>query len=79
MMVDTMLGMRKLRSGIQLFNMKDTVLIDVTADTLTISGVLAFIMKFTPLITALVLTTALTLNILRIIDWFKNRKNGQSN
>lgn len=53
---------------------RDTVLIDVAADTLTISGVLAFIMKFTPLITAAVLLTALTLNILRIIDWFNKKK-----
>ena len=57
----------------------ESTLMSVTADTLTISGVLAFIMKFTPLITALVLTTALIINVLRIIDWFKKRKNGQSN
>jgi hypothetical protein len=59
--------------------MTDTTLTHTIADTLTIGGVLAFIMKFTPLITALVLATALVLNILRIIDWFKNRKNGESN
>jgi len=56
----------------------ESTLMSVTADTLTISGVLAFIMKFTPLITALVLTTALTLNILRIIDWFKNKKDADT-
>jgi hypothetical protein len=56
----------------------ESTLMSVTADTLTISGVLAFIMKFTPLITALVLTTALTLNILRIIDWFKNKKDANT-
>jgi hypothetical protein len=57
----------------------DSTLMGVTADTLTLGGVLAFIMKFTPLITALVLTTALTLNILRIIDWFKNKKDADTN
>jgi hypothetical protein len=31
-------------------------------------------MKFTPFITAAVLTTALVLNILRIYDWFKNKE-----
>jgi hypothetical protein len=54
--------------------MKDSTLMSVTADTLTVSGVLAFIMKFTPLITAFVLITALTLNIMRIIDWFRDKK-----
>ena len=54
--------------------MKDTTLTDTIADTATIGGVLAFIMKFTPLITALVLVTALTLNIIRIIDWFRGKK-----
>jgi hypothetical protein len=56
----------------------ESTLMSVTADTLTISGVLAFIMKFTPFITALVLVTALTLNILRIIDWFKNKKDANT-
>lgn len=54
--------------------MKDTTLMDTIADTATIGGVLAFIMKFTPIITACVLVTALTLNIMRIIDWFKGKK-----
>jgi len=54
---------------------QDTTLMGPAADTLTIGGIIAFIMKFTPAITALVLTTALIINILRIIDWFKNRKN----
>lgn len=54
--------------------MKDTTILDTYANTATISGVLAFIMKFTPIITALVLVTALTLNIMRIIDWFKGKK-----
>lgn len=55
-----------------------THLLDTIANTATIGGVLAFIMKFTPLITALVLTTALVLNILRIYDWFKNKDNAYS-
>ena len=55
--------------------MKDTTLTDTLANTATVSGVLAFIMKFTPAITALVLITALTLNIMRIIDWFRGKKN----
>jgi hypothetical protein len=54
--------------------MKDTTIMDTFANTATIGGVLAFIMKFTPLITALVLVTALTLNIMRIIDWFRGKK-----
>lgn len=53
--------------------MKDSTLISATADTLTIGGIIAFIMKLTPLITALVLITALALNIMRIIDWFKDK------
>jgi len=57
----------------------DTTLISVASDTLTIGGIIAFIMKFTPFITVLVLITALTLNILRIIDWFKNRKDADTN
>jgi len=57
----------------------DTTLISVASDTLTIGGLIAFIMKFTPFITVLVLITALTLNILRIIDWFKNRKDADTN
>lgn len=52
----------------------DSTLVDVAASTLTLGGVLAFIMKFTPYITAAVLLSALTLNILRIIDWFKEKK-----
>ena len=50
---------------------------DTIANTATIGGVLAFIMKFTPVITALVLTTALVLNIMRIYDWFKSKKGGK--
>ena len=56
----------------------DTTIMDTVANTATIGGVLAFIMKFTPLITALVLTTALVLNILRIYDWFKNKNNADT-
>lgn len=54
--------------------MKDTTIMDTFANTATIGGVLAFIMKFTPIITALVLVTALALNIMRIIDWFRGKK-----
>ena len=57
---------------------QDTTLMGPAADTLTIGGIIAFIMKFTPIITALVLTTALVINILRIYDWFKNRKNANT-
>jgi hypothetical protein len=56
----------------------DSTFIDVAANTLTLGGVLAFIMKFTPYITAAVLLTALILNILRIYDWFKT-KNSKKN
>ena len=56
----------------------DTTIMDTYANTATIGGVLAFIMKFTPLITALVLTTALVLNILRIYDWFKSKNNAHT-
>jgi hypothetical protein len=55
--------------------MKDTTMSDILANTATIGGVLAFIMKFTPIITAAVLITALALNIMRIIDWFRGKKN----
>lgn len=47
---------------------------DTVANTATIGGVLAFIMKFTPYITAAVLVTALVLNVLRIYDWFTTKK-----
>ena len=57
---------------------QDTTIMDTVANTTTIGGVLAFIMKFTPLITALVLTTALVLNILRIYDWVKNKNNADT-
>ena len=57
----------------------NTHFLDTVANTTTIGGVLAFIMKFTPFITALVLVTALALNILRIYDWFKNKKDANSN
>ena len=57
---------------------QDTTIVDTVANTTTIGGVLAFIMKFTPLITALVLTTALVLNIMRIYDWFKNKDNADT-
>ena len=59
--------------------MKDTTIMDTFANTATIGGVLAFIMHFTPIITALVLVTALTLNIIRIIDWFRGKKNQDLN
>lgn len=52
----------------------DSTLVDVAASTLTLGGVLAFIMKFTPYITAAVLVTALVLNVLRIYDWFTTKK-----
>ena len=57
---------------------QDTTIMDTVANTTTIGGVLAFIMKFTPLITALVLTTALVLNIMRIYDWFKDKNNADT-
>jgi hypothetical protein len=57
---------------------QDTTIMDTVANTTTIGGVLAFIMKFTPLITALVLTTALVLNIMRIYDWFRNKNNANT-
>ena len=56
----------------------DTTIMDTIANTATIGGVLAFIMKFTPYITALVLTTALILNILRIYDWIKSKKENKN-
>jgi hypothetical protein len=51
----------------------DSTLVDTVANTLTIGGVLAFIIKLTPYITTAVLLSALTLNVLRIIDWFKTK------
>ena len=56
----------------------DSTFVDAAANTLTLGGVLAFIMKFTPYITAAVLLTALILNILRIYDWFKTKKSNKN-
>ena len=53
---------------------KDTLATDAVANITSIGGILAFIMQFTPIITAAVLITALVLNILRIYDWYKNKK-----
>ena len=51
---------------------------DTLANTFTIGGVFAFIMHFSAELTILVLLTGLVLNILRIYDWFKGRKNDKS-
>jgi hypothetical protein len=47
---------------------------DTVANTFTIGGVFAYMMHFSAEITILVLITGLVLNVLRIYDWFKNRK-----
>jgi uncharacterized iron-regulated membrane protein len=47
---------------------------DTVANTFTIGGVFAYMMQFSAELTILVLLTGLVLNILRIHDWFKNRK-----
>ena len=51
---------------------------DTLANTFTLGGVFAFIMNFSAELTILVLLTGLILNSLRIYDWFKGRKNGES-
>jgi len=54
--------------------MKDTTIADATANTFTIAGLFSFIMQFQAEITILVLLTGLTLNVLRIYDRFKGKK-----
>ena len=44
------------------------------ANTITISGIFAYMMHFSAELTVLVLLTGLVLNTLRIYDWFKNKK-----
>jgi len=51
---------------------------DTVANTFTIGGVFAYIMHFSAEITVLVLLTGLVLNILRIYDWFKGKRDGKS-
>ena len=51
---------------------------DTIANTFTIGGVFAYIMHFSAEITVLVLLTGLVLNILRIYDWFKSKRDGKS-
>ena len=51
---------------------------DTIANTFTIGGVFAYIMHFSAEITVLVLLTGLVLNILRIYDWFKGKRDGKS-
>jgi len=55
--------------------MNDTHVADATANTFTIAGLFSFIMQFQAEITVLVLLTGLALNIIRIYDRFKKRKN----
>lgn len=54
--------------------MNDNHIADATANTFTIAGLFSFIMQFQAEITVLVLLTGLTLNIIRIWDRFKNKK-----
>jgi hypothetical protein len=50
---------------------KDTLILE---NTLTLSGIAVFMMDITPILTACVLTTALILNLIKMFDWFKNKK-----
>ena len=56
-------------------DIKDTTTQDAIANAFTIGGLFSFIMQFQAEITILVLLTGLTLNIIRIYDRFKNKKN----
>lgn len=47
---------------------------DSVANGLTIAGVFSYLMHFQAEITILVLLSGLVLNIIRIIDRFKNKK-----
>lgn len=47
---------------------------DTTANTTTIGGIFMYLMHFQAEITVLVLLTGLMLNIARLYDWFKNKK-----
>lgn len=45
-----------------------------TENIASLGGIFAIIMDFTPLLTALMILTALILNIMKIIDWYKKKK-----
>jgi len=52
----------------------DTHTKDSLANAMSISGIFAYLMAFQGEITILLLLTGLTLNILRLIDRFRRRK-----
>ena len=58
--------------------MKDTTTQDAIANTFTIGGLFSFIMQFQGEITILVLLTGLALNIIRIVDRFKGKKDASN-
>ena len=47
---------------------------DVVANTTTLGGVLAYLMKFQGELTLLLLLTGLLLNLTRLYDWLKKKK-----
>jgi len=54
----------------------DTGIKDTVANTATIGGLAAYIMQFQTELTVLFLLTGLLLNITRLYDWFKGKRNG---
>ena len=59
-------------------DIKDTTTSDAIANAFTIGGLFSFIMQFQAEITILVLLTGLTLNIIRIYDRFKHKKDASN-
>lgn len=44
------------------------------ANTITIGGVFSYIMQFQGELTVLLLITGLLLNVTRLVDWFRKKK-----
>jgi preprotein translocase subunit SecG len=50
------------------------ILSDISANIFTISGVLAFIAKITPILTIILIATGIIVNTIKIMDRFKKKK-----
>jgi len=48
---------------------------EILGNTTTLAGVFAYLMKFQAELTILLLLTGLVINLIRIYDRFKNKKN----
>lgn len=47
---------------------------DTVANATTMGGIFAYLMQFQAELTLLLLVTGLTLNVTRLYDWFRNKK-----